>query len=92
MADRTLARHVTVAGVTYVTGTAESDMADGHADLITNPRAWHTDDDADVPAAPAAKSNYVAVENPLPRAVKPPTADDTPAKATPGKATRPARN
>jgi hypothetical protein len=91
--SRSLARPVTVAGVTYAAGTNATDMAEGHADLITNPKAW----DAEAAAATGnvatgPTQNFVAVENPLPRATGSKTADDkeptaapSPAKSAPGK-------
>lgn len=87
MADRKLARPVTVAGVSYDAGTAEKDMEDGHADLIKNPKAW----DADAAAATGnvatgPTQNFVSVENPLPRATAPKTADDKDSTAAPSPA------
>lgn len=96
--NRTLARPVTVGGVVYAAGTAEADIDGEHLELITNPKAW----DAEAAAATGnvatgPTQNYVAVENPLPRATAAKTADDAdatsapspaPAKSAPAKATK----
>lgn len=89
---RKLARPVFVGGVNYAAGTAEQDIQEEHLELIQNPKAW----DGEAAAATGnvvvgPTQNYVAVENPLPRAEKAPeddAGDDrAPAKATPAKAT-----
>lgn len=45
--SKTLARNVTVEGTTYPKGTKLSDMEDGHADLVTNPKAFDEVEDVE---------------------------------------------
>jgi hypothetical protein len=102
MADRTLARPVTVGGVEYAAGTSEKDITAEHRELIKNPKAWDTEAagmTGNVAVGPT--QNFISVENPLPRATAAKTADDedpkaapspaksAPAKASPAKATAP---
>jgi hypothetical protein len=87
MTDRKLARPVHYAGVSYAAGTSEADMPAEHVEGITNPKAW----DFEAAAATGnvstgATPNFVSVENPLPRAVKPKDADDEAPKAAPSPA------
>lgn len=96
MTDRKLARPMFVGGVEYAAGTAEKDIAAEHRELIKNPKAWDAEAagvTGNVGTGPT--QNFVAVENPLPRATAAKTADDkdaeaapSPAKSTPAKAVK----
>ncbi len=98
MADRKLARPVFAGGVEYAAGTAEADIQDEHLKLITNDKAWDTEAagaTGNVGVGPTP--NFVAVENPLPRATAEKAekndkddaeATPVPAKAAAGKAAR----
>jgi hypothetical protein len=95
MADRKLARPVHVGGVAYAAGTAEGDIDGEHLKLITNEKAWDAEaagTTGNVGVGPT--QNFVAVENPLPRATAPKEDKDdaktapSPAKSAPGKPAR----
>ncbi len=67
--SRKLARPVFAGGVTYAAGTAEQDIPEEHRELIQNPKAWDAEAAAAVGnVAVGPTTNYVAIENPLPRA------------------------
>lgn len=87
MSDRKLARPVYVGGVEYAAGVAEKDIAESHRELITNPKAWDTEAaDATGNVGVGPTQNFVAVENPLPRAVAPKTANDQDGSSAPSPA------